>query len=168
MPMFYTPKPRQFHYTPRFYNPDKEKWEELKKKYGNRQTADGSPHDKGADQTATNNDDLAYFEQKVQEIEADAKRQNRKLGVRDLFHRREMPKFNYQPRFQQYVTASEADATADEAVLEKYESETVKNRKIKIRRRFDIGDTEYLKPVPGGKIMLYTLLACLLLYFILF
>ena len=33
MPMFYTPKPRQFRYQPRFYDPEKEKWEALKAKY---------------------------------------------------------------------------------------------------------------------------------------
>ena len=31
--MFEVEKPRRFHYTPRFYDPEKEKWEALKKKY---------------------------------------------------------------------------------------------------------------------------------------
>ena len=31
--MFDVEKPRQFHYVPRFYDPEKEKWEALKKKY---------------------------------------------------------------------------------------------------------------------------------------
>ena len=31
--MFEVEKPRQFHYVPRFYDPEKEKWEALKKKY---------------------------------------------------------------------------------------------------------------------------------------
>ena len=31
--MFEVAKPRRFHYEPRFYDPEKEKWEALKKKY---------------------------------------------------------------------------------------------------------------------------------------
>ena len=37
MPMFYIPKPRQFKYQPRFYDPKKERWEELKRKYSETQ-----------------------------------------------------------------------------------------------------------------------------------
>ena len=54
---------------------------------------------------------------------------------------------------------------SDDQLVQKY---STPRHKIKIRRRFDIGDTEYMKPVSGGKIMLYALLACLLLYLILF
>ena len=37
--MFYTPKPRQFRYKPRFYDPEKERWEALKQKYADEQAA---------------------------------------------------------------------------------------------------------------------------------
>ena len=79
--------------------------------------------------------------------------------MRDIFRRREMPTFNYQPRFQddgQPATGDSQQATA------------TGRRQIKIRRRFDIDDTNYMKPVSAGRIMLYALVACLLLYFILF
>ena len=35
--------------------------------------------------------------------------------------------------------------------------------RIKIRRRFDIADSDYMKPIPGTKIILYTGIVCLLL-----
>ena len=43
-----------------------------------------------------------------------------------------------------------------------------KKRGVKIKRRFDVTDPDYMKPVPATRIMLYTLLVCLLLYWILF
>jgi hypothetical protein len=171
MPMFYTPKPRQFHYTPRFYDPEKEKWEALKKKYSNQQS------EGNGQQTETTDAELAYFEQRVREIENEEKRERQKLGFSDLFRRRKMPTFNYQPRFQsgagsQQATDGDQQAAvgADSAILDKYsgEGQGYKTRKIKIRRRFDMGDSDYMKPVSGGKIILYALLACLLLYLILF
>ena len=171
--MFYTPKPRRFHYKPRFYDPEKEKWEALKKKYSEQQPTTDTQHVSDAE--------LDYFEQRVSEIEDVEKRQSRKLGIRDLFKRREMPKFNYQPRFQGTAvsnTEQQANSTTTESgiatgpnggdIIEKYREQDNHRHKIKIRRRFDIGDTEYMKPVSGGKIMLYALLACLLLYLILF
>lgn len=33
MPLLHTPKPRQFHYQPRFYDPRKEEWEERKRRF---------------------------------------------------------------------------------------------------------------------------------------
>lgn len=173
MPMFYTPKPRQFHYEPRFYDPEKEKWEAMKKKYEQRETTTES----ASESKGEGNEDLEYFEQRVREIEEDEKREHRKLGFADLFKRREMPKFNYQPRFQggDITTATESskegkEACESEKIMDKYAENGGANRtrKIKIRRRFDMGDSDYMKPVSGGKIMLYALLACLLLYLILF
>ena len=177
MPMFYTPKPRQFHYTPRFYDPEKEKWEELKKKYSMQQTAGSEQEDYQQAAIAGNETtdvELAYFEQRVREIENDKKRESQKLGLRDLFRRRKMPTFNYQPRFSASASTQPSSTSTDSAILDKYSnddsvrSDGYKTRKIKIRRRFDIGDSDYMKPVSAGKIMLYALLACLLLYFILF
>jgi hypothetical protein len=174
MPMFYTPKPRQFHYTPRFYDPEKEKWEEIKRKYSEERTADSGQ------QSVATDAELEYFERKVRDIEDGEKQDSRKLGFKDLFRRRKMPTFNYQPRFQAgasgqaEATEEQSSISADNAVIDKYTDEAPaaeqgnRTRKIKIRRRFDISDTEYMKPVSGGKIIIYALLACLLLYFILF
>lgn len=176
MPMFYTPKPRQFHYTPRFYDPEKEKWEALKKKY--REQADTQTECSADDSQQVSDAELEYFERRVREIDEGGKRESRKLGFRDLYKRREMPKFNYQPRFlgqtednsaaQAPVSLDPTGSTVKEQLIEKYSSEGYKTRKIRIRRRFDMGDSDYMKPVSGGKIILYALLACLLLYFILF
>lgn len=172
MPMFYTPKPRQFHYTPRFYDPKKEKWEALKKKYSNKQSEGNGPADE--QQTETTDAELAYFEQRVREIENDEKRESRKLGFSDLFRRRKMPTFNYRPRFSGTDASQQSAIGTDSAILDKYSDadsepgQGYKTRKIKIRRRFDMGDSDYMKPVSGGKIILYALLACLLLYLILF
>ena len=178
MPMFYTPKPRQFHYTPRFYDPEKEKWEALKKKY--REQTDTQAECSADDSQQVSDAELEYFERRVREIDEGGKRESRKLGFRDLYKRREMPKFNYQPRFQTgasgqaEATEEQSSISADNAVIDKYTDEAPaaeqghRTRKIKIRRRFDISDTEYMKPVSGGKIIIYALLACLLLYFILF
>jgi len=180
MPMFYTPKPRQFHYTPRFYDPEKEKWEALKKKYSDLLSGADRTGNSGSQQSAVSDEttdaELAYFEQRVREIENDEKRESRKLGFSDLFRRRKMPMFNYQPRFQSGASrtgdnnSQQTTEGADSAILDKYASEGTgyKSRKIKIRRRFDMGDSDYMKPVSGGKIILYALLACLLLYLILF
>ena len=176
MPMFYTPKPRQFHYTPRFYDPEKEKWEALKKNY--REQADTQTECSADDSQQVSDAELEYFERRVREIDEGGKRESRKLGFRDLYKRREMPKFNYQPRFlgqtegkssaQAPVSLDATGSTDKEQLIEKYSSEGYKTRKIRIRRRFDMGDSDYMKPVSGGKIILYALLACLLLYFILF
>lgn len=176
MPMFYTPKPRQFHYTPRFYDPEKEKWKALKKKY--REQADTQTECSADDNQQVSDAELEYFERRVREIDEGGKRESRKLGFRDLYKRREMPKFNYQPRFlgqtednsaaQAPVSLDATGSTDNEQLIEKYSSEGYKTRKIRIRRRFDMGDSDYMKPVSGGKIILYALLACLLLYFILF
>ena len=158
MPMFYTPKPRQFHYTPRFYDPEKEKWEALKKKYSQANASETTDNTDTTGQTDTTDQDLAYFERRVSELDSQQRSQRSKLSVRDIFRRREMPTFNYQPRFGdgQPATGDSQQATA------------AGRRQIKIRRRFDIDDTNYMKPVSAGRIMLYALVACLLLYFILF
>ena len=78
MPMFYTPKPRQFHYQPRFYDPEKERWEALKQKYADEralreameqadelvgQPAGEMPAGDAADK------DLEYFQKRVRELD---------------------------------------------------------------------------------------------------
>ena len=75
MPMFYTPKPRQFHYKPLFYDPEKEEWEKLKAKY---RLENGLPLDdeklraeseeRRTEDTGSDKD-LEYFQRKVRDIE---------------------------------------------------------------------------------------------------
>ena len=52
------------------------------------------------------------------------------------------------------------ETTEEESLTEKYRQA---KRQIKIRRRFDISDTDYMKPVSGTKIILYAFLVFLLL-----
>ena len=162
--MFEVPKPRQFHYQPRFYDPEKERWEALKKKYAIEQEkkateeAEAAPSEEGQ----RGESELEYFEQKVRSLDREARQQSSKLSWRDLFRKREMPTFNYQPRFSGgSTTATPAvEATEEESLTEKYRQA---KRQIKIRRRFDISDTDYMKPVSGTKIILYAFLVFLLL-----
>jgi hypothetical protein len=153
MPMFYTPKPRQFNYRPRFYDPEKEKWEALKQKYADeRAAAEAAAAVSASD--AGEGDDLEYFQRRVRELDRE---KNRKLTWKDAFRKRDMPTWNYQPRF--------ADS-GEEGTGEHLQS--FKKRGVNIKRRFDVSDTDYMKPIPAGRIMLYALLVCLLLYWILF
>lgn len=153
--MFYTPKPRQFHYNPRFYNPEKEKWEALKKKYADQ--AEKETTDKTTDADADASAELAYFQQRVKSLDQEESRQNNRLGWKDLFRKREMPTFNYQPRFDGNTNDDAASGDT-----------TSKRAPVKIKRRFDIESTEYMKPVSGGKILLYVGIVLMLLYWILF
>ncbi|MCR4658811.1 MAG: hypothetical protein K5650_00760 [Bacteroidales bacterium] len=157
MPMFYTPKPRQFHYQPRFYDPEKERWEALKQRYADRQKAEEA-RDAAETQTVETpaDDELRYFEDKVRRMNREEREKQSRFGVKDLFRKRPMPTFNYTPRFQQ-GEGQPAQATIETA-----------QRKVKIKRRFDIADDDYMKPMPAGRIMLYALLVCALLYWILF
>lgn len=151
--MFPTPKPRRFTYRPRFYDPEKERLEAIRLRHADQAEADiAAPPI--ADSTT---DTLEYFEQRVRELDSADRKRNHKLTWRDMFRKREMPTFNYQPRF--------SGETNNESTNK---SDQYKRRTTKIKRRFDITDAEYFKPVPAGKIMLYTLLVCLLLYWIVF
>ncbi len=158
MPMFYTPKPRQFHYTPRFYDPEKERWEALKQKYAEKQAkAEAETQTAESEATAAPIDDeLAYFEAKVRRLDRDERQKQSKFGVKDLFRKRPMPTFNYTPRFQKAD-----DGTVQEVAPQPHKS-------LKIKRRFDISDDDYMKPMPAGRIMLYAFLVCVLLFWILF
>ena len=172
MPMFYTPKPRQFHYKPRFYDPEKERWEALKQKYADerlkRELLEGSAAD-AADTTAataTGDADLEYFQRRVRELDSEERKKNSKLTWKDLFRKREMPKFNYQPRFSSndeggMMNDERQSAGTGERIAQ------FKRSRLSIKRRFDITDTDYMKPIPAGRIMLYALLVCLLLYWVL-
>lgn len=178
--MFEVEKPRRFHYEPRFYDPEKEKWEAMKKRYAIEQerrdaqiqaAADAALDDDAAAKKDGENDELAYFEQRLKDVERQRADRSSQLGWRDMFRKREMPKFNYQPRFVNGVdtkapTAENntnepaSDAVADKTLAEKYRD----NRyRIKIKRRFDISDTDYMKPISGTKIILYCFVVFLLI-----
>lgn len=168
MPMFYTPKPRQFRYQPRFYDPEKEKWEALKAKYAlereleearkmENEVAKSNQSD-GENQSDMSDNELVYFQRRVREMDREEKRHG--LTWKDMFRKREMPTFNYQPRFAT-TTESTTESTGEHLA-------TFKKRSTKIKRRFDITDKDYMKPVPASRIMLYTMVVCLLLYWILF
>ena len=167
MPMFYTPKPRQFRYVPRFYDPEKERWEALKQKYADERAArealdeatnlDAGATDGDSVTEAPVDEGLEYFQRRVRDFDREEKR--RSLTLKDLVRKREMPTFNYRPRF---ADTGEDSQGAGEHIAE------FKKRSVNIKRRFDVGDPDYMKPVPAGRIMLYALLVCLLLYWILF
>ena len=162
--MFYTPKPRQFHYQPRFYDPEKEKWEALKMKYAlehMEETATSELPEVQDTPDVQNDSELAYFQRRVRELDREEKRHG--LTWKDLFRKREMPTFNYQPRFssEEHRVDSGEQGTGEHLA-------SFKKRSTKIKRRFDISDKDYMKPIPATRIMLYTLLVCLLLYWILF
>ena len=150
--MFFTPKPRQFRYRPRFYDPEREKWEALKQKYADEHAAAQEVPD---DVESSDNQELEYFQRRVRELDRE---KSNKLTWKDAFRKREMPQFNYQPRFAQ---------TEEEGGIGEHLNE-FKKRGSKIQRRFDVSDADYMKPVPAGRIMLYALLVCALLYWILF
>lgn len=166
--MFEVEKPRKFHYEPRFYDPEKEKWEALKQKYADekarseRLASETGVRGSDPEQTSTDDADLAYFQERVRQLDRDQKHEQTRLGWKDLFRKREMPQFHYVSRFDENGNLKEPQTSTEEATGH------VSAHRIKIRRRFDISDSDYLKPISGGKIILYCFLVCLLLYWILF
>ena len=159
MPMLHTPKPRQFHYEPRFYDPKKEEWERKKAKYAMEQAAKERREEKT--QVSA---DLAYFEQRVRDIDRKERQKKSKFSFSDLFRKKEMPTFNYKPRFGQNATEAPSEAGAatseGEAIMQRMRSH-------KIRRRFDFDDEDYFEPADGKKIILYVGVVFLLLLWIL-
>lgn len=162
--MFEVEKPRRFHYEPRFYDPEKEKWEALKKKYARDQEKKASEAADTDKEEGAGDADLDYFERKVRTMDSEKRQRQSKLTLMDLFRKREMPTFNYQPRFSGTTTDTTAekkeDMPVDDTLTEKYRQA---KRQIKIKRRFDISDTNYMKPVSGTKIILYCFIVFLLL-----
>lgn len=162
--MFEVEKPRRFHYEPRFYDPEKEKWEALKKKYAIEQEKKASEAADTDKEEGAGNADLDYFERKVRTMDSEKRQRQSKLTLMDLFRKREMPTFNYQPRFSgtatDTTTEKKEDMPVDDTLTEKYRQS---KRQIKIKRRFDISDTNYMKPVSGTKIILYCFIVFLLL-----
>ena len=117
MPMFYVPKPRQFNYRPRFYDPRKERLEELKRKY--------AAHPDGASQ-----EDVEYFEQQVREL--DNEKQRSKLTWKDMFRKRQMPKFDYKSRFLTEQEAMDEGPDTNTARIKQFKEEHTR-----IKRRLD-------------------------------
>lgn len=117
MPMFYVPKPRQFNYRPRFYDPRKERLEELKRKY--------AAHPDGASQ-----EDVEYFEQQVREL--DNEKQRSKLTWKDMFRKRQMPKFDYKSRFLTEQEAMDEGPVTNTARIKQFKEEHTR-----IKRRLD-------------------------------
>lgn len=117
MPMFYVPKPRQFNYRPRFYDPRKERLEELKRKY--------AAHPDGASQ-----EDVEYFEQQVREL--DNEKQRSKLTWKDMFRKRQMPKFDYKSRFLTEQEAMDEGPDSNTARIKQFKEEHTR-----IKRRLD-------------------------------
>ena len=106
--MFEVEKPRRFHYEPRFYDPEKEKWEALKKKYAIEQEpgvrADiQEPVGKATGTEATDpvseptisseETGLDYFENRLRDLDRQKREASSRLTWRDLFRKREMPRF---------------------------------------------------------------------------
>lgn len=117
MPMFYVPKPRQFNYRPRFYDPRKERLEQLKRKY--------AKNPEGASQ-----EDVEYFEQRVRELDSTGQRS--KLTWKDMFRKRQMPKFEYKSRF---MTVEEAQSELPDTATERVKQ--FKEEHTRIKRRLD-------------------------------
>lgn len=180
--MFEVGKPRQFHYEPRFYDPEKEKLEALEKKYQYLRSHDEAAKEVAAPETDTVEDDetnISYFERRLRDLDEEKRVRSSRLTWRDMFRKREMPQFHYEPRFQGMQTASTADgavaASSDgvdatgaadqaESLVRKY----APKHQIKIKRRYDISDPDYMKPMPASKILLYAGIVCVLILAIFF
>ena len=99
---------------------------------------------------------MEYFQRKVRDIERTERQEKQKLTFADFFKKREKPQFHYVSRFDSEGNLLETppEATKDASV------------KRRISRRFEDDDMDRYKPIPAGKIMIYTLLVCILLLFI--
>lgn len=175
--MFYTPKPRQFQYRPRLYDPKQEELEQLKVKYrleqglpidddamiaqvkAEREAAGETMH---AEQNETGNamqsqsdDDLAYFQKKVRALDKQEREKRSKLTFSDMFRKREAPKFHYVSRFDENGNLVDTPSQATGEAPTQH----------RIKHRFD-NDDDGFKPVPAGKIMLSCIAVLILLLFI--
>ena len=165
--MFEVEKPRQFHYEPRFYDPEKEKWEALKHKYDRLREPGEEKPTETTEASDTGDADLEYFEKKVREIDRQRLEESHKLTWQDLFRKRQMPKFNYQPRFDTAATEENPTDATSSSMSAEGAAIMQRMRKRKMSRRFDMDDVDYFKPISGGKIIMYVIVAFLLLLWIL-
>ena len=149
---FYTPKPRQFKYSPRFYDPEREKFEELRNKYNL-----DTNYEKLSDATA---DELAYFKSKLKTY--DKKKNSSDFAWSFIFKKKEMPTFNYKPRFAENMTEEEKNKlTADNKVG--YQ------KKISFRRpiAYDYEDESPMaEPIPFSKVIIYAIVIIIMLLWI--
>ncbi len=122
--MFYIPKPRRFNYQPRFYDPQKERWEQLKAKYAlDKENPEG-----------VSDEEMEYFEAKVRRMDDLSEKKSHKLTWKDAFRKREMPEFHYTPRF----SSDGEGAAVGEKPSDAFERiDEARQRKIRIKRRFD-------------------------------
>lgn len=156
---FYTPKPRQFKYQPRFYDPEQEKFEELKNKYKLTRNYEEMPKDE--------NDDLVYFKSRVKSF--DSKKRESDFTLVSLFRKKQMPTFNYKPRFSQ-------EANTDSQTVANENGDTVSSidqlkysKKISFRRpiAYDYEDESPIaERMPISKILVYGTVIILLLLWI--
>lgn len=166
MPMFYTPKPRQFHYKPRFYDPEKERWEALKQKYADEHRDDRTEGTAAADEA---DKDLEYFERRVREMDREERQRGSRLTWKDMFRKREMPEFRYTPRFSSPDGETTGNHGESDAATARHTQTEGRHKGKKIQRRFALNDDQGDKePIPATRILLYTALVCLLLYWVLF
>ena len=141
--MFYTPKPHKFDYQPRFYDPKKEELEKAKRRYAGTQ--------KSAEEIS--DEDLEYYKKVVESFDEPEKKEK----ATSIFHRKELPTFNYKPRF----SGGENTATM-EAESEKSYKKDLKFRKSWLAKR----DSMDMEPVPASKVFLYAIVVFLLLLWI--
>ncbi|MDY5968973.1 MAG: hypothetical protein SPJ13_03015 [Bacteroidales bacterium] len=125
--------------------------------------ADAGTEEKAASTSANDGNDLEYYLRRVRQLDREDREKRSKLTPSDLLRKRKMPTFNYRPRFAGDI-GSESSTSPSGAESQEQRQHT---RKRKMSRRFDIGDIDYMKPVPASKIMLYALAATLLLLWIL-
>ena len=86
--------------------------------------------------TISDDKELAYFQEKVRQMEHKDKEKSRGLTWKDAFRKREMPEFHYTPRFQNMPDAEAKPAdTAEQRLAD------AKERNIRIKRRFDVNRT---------------------------
>ena len=135
MPLFYIPKPRRFQYEPRFYDPDKERWEAMKARHA-LQNDDGQTMDDSVTTgPETADKELEYFQERVRRFDELSTHQRSRLTWRDMFRKREMPEFHYTPRFIESGELRKEETDAEERL------EEARRRAIRIKRRFDVSRT---------------------------
>lgn len=147
MGMFYTPKPRRFDYQPRFYDPKKEELEKAKRRYADTNASE-----------AVSDSDLDYYKSVVESFDKPADKPKSAAGI---FRRKELPTFNYKPRFSGNRADSAAEVAA-EPEAERHYAKKLKFRQSWLAKRNSMD----LEPVPAGKVFLYAIVVFLLLLWI--
>lgn len=156
---FYTPKPRQFKYQPRFYDPEQEKFEELKNKYKLTRNYEEMPKDE--------NDDLVYFKSRVKSF--DSKKRESDFTLASLFRKKQMPTFNYKPRFLQETNTDSQTVVNENGDTVSSIDQLKYSKKISFRRpiAYDYEDeSPVAERMPISKILVYGTVIILLLLWI--